>query len=288
MDTRQGLVSDRPASSIVRKAGVSTRSNETARADRCLICEPTSSTRGTIPSLEVPIHDTSLPASHLVCPRCVRGGSPCGCPEDATAQHPVAGRRGFRPRTSGVTERNRSQRRISTGWPPPGCASPARYTTAPVCSAESVGLHDRACTRPPSGPTTIARIATTGIGSRPACEVMPDWMRDCGLLHAQHDRLPAGSSGSRGPARPTGISPTTASRSTRRSWADLKSHQPFFAQVNFQETHRPLPRTEAGRPRQGGTCRRSTPTTRSPGRTGRIPGCSQRARPQGRADPRAA
>ena len=109
-----------------------------------------------------------------------------------------------------------------------------------------------------------------------------------GLLHGQHPRAARRASASTAAARPTGISPTRASRSTRDQWSDLKAHQPFFAQVNFQETHRDVSRADARRSGQG---RDSAVLSRSSGHArglGQVSRRRDRAGPQGRPDPEAA
>lgn len=67
--------------------------------------------------------------------------------------------------------------------------------------------------------------------------VLTDWMRDAGYYTANVVELPAscgfnGSGKTDWNFKPEG-KPFDSSR-----WADLKAHQPFYAQVNFQETHR--------------------------------------------------
>ena len=58
------------------------------------------------------------------------------------------------------------------------------------------------------------------------------------LLHGQRPPLPAADRASRGRPRPTGTSPRPPKPFDSDRWVDLKAHQPFYAQVNFQETHR--------------------------------------------------
>ena len=58
------------------------------------------------------------------------------------------------------------------------------------------------------------------------------------LLHGERPGPAAGPGLHGAPARPTGTSRPPEKPFDSDRWADLKGHQPFFAQVNFQETHR--------------------------------------------------
>lgn len=67
--------------------------------------------------------------------------------------------------------------------------------------------------------------------------VLTDWMRDAGYFTANVVELPE-SCGFRGSGK-TDWNFTIPGRPFDSSrWEDLKTHQPFYAQVNFQETHR--------------------------------------------------
>lgn len=110
------------------------------------------------------------------------------------------------------------------------------YTTAPVCSASrsafntgmyqtTIGAHNHRSHRD-DGYTLPAGV-----------KVISERMREAGYFTANVKDLPkeAGFKGSgktdwnfQGPAKPF----------ESANWDDLKSHQPFYAQLNFQETHR--------------------------------------------------
>jgi len=110
------------------------------------------------------------------------------------------------------------------------------FTTAPVCSASrsafitgmyqtTTGAHHHRSHRDdghklPDGVKTIS-----------------DWMRGAGCFTANLVELPE-SFGFRGSGK-TDWNFTYAGRPfDGRNWDELKSHQPFYAQINFQETHR--------------------------------------------------
>ncbi len=112
------------------------------------------------------------------------------------------------------------------------------YTTAPVCSASrsafmtgmyqtTIGAHNHRSHR------------DDGYRLPPGVRLISDWMRDAGYFTLNISRLPPsfGFSG-------TGKTDWNFSDDGRpfdsNDWADLKNHQPFFAQINFQETHRPF------------------------------------------------
>jgi len=67
--------------------------------------------------------------------------------------------------------------------------------------------------------------------------VITDWMRDAGYFTANIRELPA-SCGFRGSGKMDWNFTYTGKPFDSARWADLKGHQPFYAQVNFQETHR--------------------------------------------------
>lgn len=110
------------------------------------------------------------------------------------------------------------------------------YTTAPVCSASrsafmtgmyqtTIGAHNHRSHR------------DDGYQLPAGVRVISDWMRDAGYHTANVVQFPRslGFSG-------TGKTDWNFSYHPRpfdtADWSELKSHQPFFAQVNFQETHR--------------------------------------------------
>jgi arylsulfatase A-like enzyme len=109
------------------------------------------------------------------------------------------------------------------------------YTTAPVCSpsrsafmtgmyATTIGAHQHR--------TSDKKPLPDGV--RP----LPDWMRDAGYFTANLKTLPASFGFScKGKTDWNFVfNPKKAFDSD--NWADLKTNQPFMAQINFQETHR--------------------------------------------------
>ena len=110
------------------------------------------------------------------------------------------------------------------------------FTTAPVCSASrsafmtgmyqtTIGAHNHRSHRDDGYklPTACGCSPTgcaTPVLSPPICASFPSRF------------------GFRGTGKTDWNFTMRASRSTRTSWTDLKAHQPFFAQINFQETHR--------------------------------------------------
>jgi arylsulfatase A-like enzyme len=67
--------------------------------------------------------------------------------------------------------------------------------------------------------------------------VLTEWFRDAGYSTTNLRELPR-SFGFRGTGKTDwNFAPPDKAFDTDR-WADLKTHQPFFAQINFQETHR--------------------------------------------------
>jgi N-sulfoglucosamine sulfohydrolase len=110
------------------------------------------------------------------------------------------------------------------------------FTTAPVCSpsrsafmtgmyATSIGAHNHRSHR------------DDGYTLPDGVRVLTDWMRDAGYFTANLVELPQ-SLGFKGAGK-TDWNFTYYGRpfDTDR-WEDLKPHQPFFAQINFRETHR--------------------------------------------------
>jgi N-sulfoglucosamine sulfohydrolase len=111
------------------------------------------------------------------------------------------------------------------------------FTTAPVCS--------------PSRSAFMTGMYQTTIGAHnhrshrddgyqlPAgVRVLPDWLRDCGYFTANVVNFPAGF-GFKGTGKTDWNFTPERKPFDSKEWTDLKTHQPFYAQVNFHETHRP-------------------------------------------------
>jgi arylsulfatase A-like enzyme len=110
------------------------------------------------------------------------------------------------------------------------------YTTAPVCSASrsafmtgmyqtTIGAHNHRSHR------------DDGYRLPAGVRVLTEWFRDAGYTTANLRELPAGF-GFRGTGKTDWNFAPPAKPFDFDRWADLKTHQPFFAQINFQETHR--------------------------------------------------
>jgi arylsulfatase A-like enzyme len=110
------------------------------------------------------------------------------------------------------------------------------FTTAPVCSpsrsAFMTGMYQ----------TTIGahQHRTAPKDKKPLPEgvkVLTDWLRDAGYFTANVREFPA-ALGIKGTAKTDWNFVYEGKPFDTANWAELKSHQPFYAQVNFQETHR--------------------------------------------------
>ena len=110
------------------------------------------------------------------------------------------------------------------------------YSTAPVCSASrsafmtgmyqtTIGAHNHRSHR------------DDGYALPDGVHVFTHWMRDAGYFTANIRQLPA-SFGFKGTGKTDWNFTVTEKPFDSDNWADLKSHQPFYAQINFQETHR--------------------------------------------------
>ena len=110
------------------------------------------------------------------------------------------------------------------------------FTTAPVCS--------------PSRSAFMTGMEQTTIGAHnhrshrddgyrlpEGVRVLTDWFRAGGYFTANVRELPP-SCGFRGTAKTDWNFTYDGKPFDSDRWSDLKAHQPFFAQVNFQETHR--------------------------------------------------
>ena len=117
-----------------------------------------------------------------------------------------------------------------------------RYTrffcTAPVCSPSrsafmtgmyqtTIGAHNHRSHR------DDGYHLPTGV------RVLTDWLRDAGYFTANLRQLPD-EFGFEGTAKTDWNFAYDGQPFDSDKWADLKSHQPFYAQLNFVETHRPF------------------------------------------------
>jgi arylsulfatase A-like enzyme len=111
------------------------------------------------------------------------------------------------------------------------------FTTAPVCSPSrsafmtgmyqiTIGAHNHRSHR------------DDGYGLPAGVRVLPDWLRDAGYFTANIVNFPPPFD-----FKGTGKTDWNFTHEGKpfdsRDWNDLKTHQPFYAQVNFHETHRP-------------------------------------------------
>jgi len=112
------------------------------------------------------------------------------------------------------------------------------YTTAPVCSPSrsafmtgmyqtTIGAHNHRAHR------------DDGFKLPDGVRVLTDWMRDAGYFTANVRQMPA-SFGFRGTGKTDWNFTYDGKPFDSDRWADLKTHQPFYGQINFQETHRPF------------------------------------------------
>ncbi|MBI3849129.1 MAG: sulfatase [Verrucomicrobia bacterium] len=110
------------------------------------------------------------------------------------------------------------------------------FTTAPVCSASrsafitgmyqtTIGAHHHRSHR------------DDGYRLPDGVKVISDWMREAGYFTANVRKLPA-SCGFDGTAKTDWNFTYFGKPFDSESWVDLKPRQPFYAQINFQETHR--------------------------------------------------
>jgi arylsulfatase A-like enzyme len=110
------------------------------------------------------------------------------------------------------------------------------FTTAPVCSpsrsalmtgmyATTIGAHNHRSNRKGS------HLLPEGV------RLVTDWMRDAGYFTANVVKLPT-DLGFKGTGKTDWNFTAPDKPFDTNAWADLKAKQPFFAQINFQETHR--------------------------------------------------
>lgn len=117
-----------------------------------------------------------------------------------------------------------------------GVRYPRFFTTAPVCSPSrsafmtgmyqtSIGAHNHRSHR------------DDGYKLPEGVRVLTDWLRDAGYFTANVRELPA-EFGFKGSGKTDWNFTYEGQPFDSDRWSDLRTHQPFFAQVNFQETHR--------------------------------------------------
>jgi N-sulfoglucosamine sulfohydrolase len=110
------------------------------------------------------------------------------------------------------------------------------YTTAPVCSASrsafmtgmyqtTIGAHNHRSHR------------DDGYQLPEGVRILPQWFRDAGYFTANLRKLPV-EFGFNGTGKTDWNFNFSGKAFDSDDWSELKSHQPFFAQINFQETHR--------------------------------------------------
>lgn len=110
------------------------------------------------------------------------------------------------------------------------------FTTAPVCSpsrsafmtgmyATTIGAHNHRSHR------------DDGYELPKGVRVLTDWLRDAGYFTANVRELPA-AAGFNGTGKTDWNFTYHGKPFDSDRWDDLKSHQPFYAQINFHETHR--------------------------------------------------
>ncbi len=110
------------------------------------------------------------------------------------------------------------------------------YTTAPVCSASrsafntgmyqtTIGAHNHRSHR------------DDGYALPAGVRLLSERMREAGYFTANVKDLPA-EAGFKGSGKTDWNFASDGKPFDSANWDDLKAHQPFYAQVNFQETHR--------------------------------------------------
>jgi N-sulfoglucosamine sulfohydrolase len=110
------------------------------------------------------------------------------------------------------------------------------YTTSPVCSTSrsafmtgmyqnSIGAHQHRTANKPALPDGV--------------RLLTDWLRDAGYYTANVVKLPS-AVGFKGAGKNDWNFRSGGKPFDSADWSDLKANQPFYAQINFKETHRPF------------------------------------------------
>ncbi len=113
------------------------------------------------------------------------------------------------------------------------------FTTAPVCSASrsafmtgmyqtTIGAHNHRSHR------------DDGYQVPPGVRPLPEWLRAAGYFTANIRTFPKGIPFSGAGKTDWNFTYDAATVFESDNWGDLKQRQPFIAQVNFKETHRPF------------------------------------------------
>ncbi len=113
------------------------------------------------------------------------------------------------------------------------------FSTAPVCSAArsafmtgmyqtTIGAHNHRSHR------------DDGYLLPPGVRPLPEWLRDAGYFTANIRNFPEGIPFKGSAKTDWNFTYDSATMFESSNWSDLKKKQPFVAQVNFQETHRPF------------------------------------------------
>lgn len=110
------------------------------------------------------------------------------------------------------------------------------YTTAPVCSASrsafNTGMYQTTL-----GAHNHRSHRDDGFTLPAGVKVISERMREAGYFTANVKDLPA-EAGFKGSGKTDWNFQGSAKPFDSANWDDLKQHQPFYAQLNFQETHR--------------------------------------------------
>jgi len=110
------------------------------------------------------------------------------------------------------------------------------FTTAPVCSASRsafmTGMYQTAI-----GAHNHRSHRDDGYKLPDGVRVLPDWLRDAGYFTANLREMPK-EFGFKGTGKTDWNFTYEGKPYDSEKWDDLKSHQPFYAQINFHETHR--------------------------------------------------